>query len=334
MTAPEHDIESLRAQAADWFVRVQSDAATGDDWLALEAWLSESDAHRTAFEDVELLWSELDDQAGRLRGPIDDRSAEVVLLPLADRRGPPPRLRAPVWAAMAAVLLIAVGAGLWLQRPPAETVFTTAKGETRAIRLADGSAVELNSDTRLLARVSRSSRNLVLVKGEALFDVVKDSGHPFRVTAGDQRITVVGTQFDVLKYRGEVSVTVSRGVVEVADVHAGPEAEVRLAVGDQLRRKDGSSQSILSRARLDDVMAWRKGYLVYRDQPLGEVAADLDRFLPTPITVDASAANLRFSGALRLSDEDAMLGALQRFLPVEAVRSAEHIQLRSKSPHR
>jgi transmembrane sensor len=64
------------------------------------------------------------------------------------------------------------------------------------------------------------------------------------------------------------------------------------------------------------------------------VAADLDRFLPTPITVDASAANLRFSGALRLSDEDAMLGALQRFLPVEAVRSAEHIQLRSKSPHR
>ena len=332
MNAPEEDIERLRADAADWFVRVHADSASEEDWLALEGWLATSPARLRAYEDVELLWSEIDDHAPALRAQASDPPFDAIVLPPARRPKTSVRAGLPAWAAIAAVLVVAVGFWLWRGQAPSERIFTTGKGETRSVALADGSLVELNSDSRLVARVSRTSRNLELTGGEALFEVAKDRSHPFRVTAGDQRITVVGTQFDVLRYRGVVSVTVSRGVVEVADTHGGQKT-VRLRAGDQLRHQEGSSGSFLAKAPVDEVLAWRNGYLIYRDQPLEAVTIDINRFVPIPIEADPSVANLRFSGALRVGDEEAMLRALQGFLPVEAVRSPGRIWLRSRSPH-
>src|SRR5436190_8642053 len=63
--------------AARWFVRLQDDAATGDDWLEFEQWLSALPAHAAAYDRLEGVWMDL-----------DDARAELVAAPisLAERR--------------------------------------------------------------------------------------------------------------------------------------------------------------------------------------------------------------------------------------------------------
>ncbi len=321
--------EVLRAEAAAWFVRVQSDAATEHDWLALEAWLTASPARREAFDRVERLWSELDDAKVEVAATATPSSPAVVI-DLASRRRPA-RPAVPAWrgwavaASLAALLFVG-----WLVKSsgPAAVVFATEKGETRTILLADGSRLQLNSGSRAVVRVDRAYRKVSLDSGEAIFDVAKDTAHPFVVSVGDRRVTVVGTEFDILRGPGRVAVTVSRGVVEVRPVKAGGGGAGKLHAGDQLVQLDGAVSSTVARAPVEDVFAWRNGYVVYRRQTLADVAVDLNRFFRTPISVDGPAAQLTFSGALMIDDEDAVVRRLQNFLPITADRTPGRITLR------
>ncbi|HEX7945362.1 MAG TPA: DUF4880 domain-containing protein [Phenylobacterium sp.] len=50
--------------AAQWFARLQDEAATHEDWLAFEQWLAASPAHASAYEKLERIWVDLDEAAG------------------------------------------------------------------------------------------------------------------------------------------------------------------------------------------------------------------------------------------------------------------------------
>jgi ferric-dicitrate binding protein FerR (iron transport regulator) len=52
--------DALRDEAVAWLVRVQSDAATADDWAALGRWLDGSEARQAAFDEVEQLSQEIE----------------------------------------------------------------------------------------------------------------------------------------------------------------------------------------------------------------------------------------------------------------------------------
>ncbi len=67
--------------------------------------------------------------------------------------------------------------------------------------------------------------------------------------------------------------------------------------------------------------------LVYRDSSLSDVAYDLSRYLDKTVNVSPAARNLRFTGALKVSDEATMLRQLQDFAPVRVTRSGTSIDL-------
>jgi transmembrane sensor len=64
------------------------------------------------------------------------------------------------------------------------------------MRLADGSEVDLNTDTAICPPET-SGRHIELYKGEAHFKVAHDSRHPLTVKAGDVLVRAVGTEFTV-----------------------------------------------------------------------------------------------------------------------------------------
>ena len=103
---------------------------------------------------------------------------------------------------------------------------TTGVGETRTIRLPDGSIISAGADTDLVATLLKGSRTVVLGNGEAYFRVVKNPGRPFTVRAGDTTVTDIGTAFDVRRTLNGVIVAVAEGVVDVATHpprdHIGP----------------------------------------------------------------------------------------------------------------
>ncbi len=227
------------------------------------------------------------------------RRADVISM--ADYRS---RWRHSRYAAAAGVLVVA-GAGLiWRAstsstavRAPAATpvLFTTATGTLDSLRLPDGSRVLLGpgSELALAAGFGASKRELTL-KGEARFEVVHDDAHAFIVHTGSASFRDVGTVFAVHSDHADgARVVVSEGAVAVVDrtgsiavtLHAGDRAVV--ASGGGVRVERGASTS-------EDV-AWTTGRLVFRDAPVGQVAADLRRWFGIDLRVDSTFATRHLS---------------------------------------
>jgi transmembrane sensor len=170
-----------------------------------------------------------------------------------------------------------------------------------------------------------------MADAEAVFDVAHDARRPFLIAVGDRQVRVVGTEFN-LRHRAElVDLTVRRGVVEVRPAEAPQAAPTRVTVGQELRHTAGQAGSILKASDPDQAFAWTTGQLIYRDQPLSEVAADLSRRFATPVRpADARTAALRFSGVLVTDDEADVLRRLAAYAPVKVERTAEGVILRHR----
>jgi transmembrane sensor len=225
-----------------------------------------------------------------------------------------------VAAGLAAVLLLQPQRdSAWLSHP---TIYEAPAGQTRDLRLADGTQVRLNAGSHIAVHVDEDARHVQMADAEAVFDVAHDPQRPFLIRVGDQEVRVVGTQFNLRRRDGRVVLTVRRGVVEVrplADAQATP---TRVTVGQQLVHVEGQPNSLVRAADTDEAFGWTSGRLIYRDAPLREVAADLQRRYARPVRVaDAETARIRFSGVLTLDDEAAVLRRLSDFVPVDARRT-------------
>lgn len=319
--------DSVRDQAIAWLVRVESDAATADDWMALEAWLAQSPAHRDAFDEIEVLGSALADEREAVLEGLESDAADPGVVDLTARRAKrlAPDRRAWIGAAAAAVLAVAVGVGVLGQ--PRTQLYETSRGEVRTVRLEDGSTLRLNGASTVRVRFERGARRVYMDGAEAAFDVAHDSRRPFVIEAADRRIQVLGTAFNVRDDDRTVTVTVSRGVVVVGPLK-GP-AQARLTAGRELVHRVGGASTVRP-AEPNSAFAWTSGRLVCRDRRLADIVADLNRRLPTPVTVEGPAANLRFTGVLVVDDETAVLRALEAYLPVRATRGTDRIRITSR----
>jgi transmembrane sensor len=320
-------------EAARWFAHLQGDATTDGDWLSFERWLQASPAHAQAYERLERLWVDLDyaPVAKELGGrPLVAARRALSLRPSALR----PSARGPgrgVWigaaAAIAASLALVVGLGL---QPAAVTsqTYETKPGETRDITLADGSHIRLNAASRITVSLGRDVRRVQMADAEAVFDVTHDAKRPFLIGVGDRQVRVVGTQFNLRHRADQVDLTVSRGTVEVRPADALGAQPTRVTIGQELTHTEGQDAQLLKVADQTAAFAWTNGQLIYRDQPLSDVAADLSRRFSVPVrTADARTAALRFSGVLVTDNEPDVLRRLSAYAPVRVERTSDAIIL-------
>ena len=313
------DEDGRRAEAADWVVRLQTADLTEDQALAFDAWLSASDDNARAYDAALGVMFEVEASAPRIA--FDLRRLPVPR-PANSRRG---WIVAGGMAAAATVALAIMPVSL-LSAPP--QTYTTAKGEHRTVTLADGTKVDLNAGTRMTVTLARHERRVSMPEGEAVFDVAKDHSRPFLIAAGDRTVRVVGTRFDVRRREGQLSVTVDRGVVEVRPNEDARGRAFRLHPGQRLDHAEGAADAHVRAVEPADVYAWRTGRLIYRDQPLGDVVADLNQQFARQISLDDPAlAATRFSGVLVLDDQDAVIRRLALLAPLRALPSARGVTL-------
>lgn len=314
---PKAGTGTAAEQAAGWFARLQGGEATGDDWLAFERWLAAAPGNAAAYDRLERLWVELDDHADALRSRA--------------RTGPTRRWL--VGGAALAAGLAAVAVGLALLPDPAAKAITyeTAPGETRQFTLADGTRVHLNAASRIAVRFDRKARRVDMADAEAVFDVTHDPDRPFLITVGDREVKVVGTEFNLRRRDAHTVLTVRRGVVEVRAAAAPGAPATRVAAGQQLVHNDGAAVSQLRAASPDAAFAWTSGQLVYRGEPLSQVAADLSLRFATPVRVaDSATGRLPFSGVLVLDRRADVLRRLQAYAPIVVEDRPDGVVLRSR----
>lgn len=298
---------SLIAQAREWQVLLHSGRATAADRAAASAWRRASPAHEQAALEVDRLWA--------LLGQLGEQQA-VVPTAVASL---PRRRRTLRWAvplATAALLVLA----LWL--PQGAWVgwnadFVTAPGEIRTVELEDGSVLTLNGATALDWTNSAGRREIRLYRGEADFQVAKDATRPFFVEAGPARIRVTGTRFDVDYDGQEVVLAVTEGQVQASDAQAQP---LLVGASQQVRWR---SERLQPMQPLDarQQLAWQRGKLVFRGQPLSEVFTALERSQrQRVIFLGRSVRDLKVTGVFAHDDPQAVLRAIESNLPVRLVR--------------
>jgi transmembrane sensor len=131
------------------------------------------------------------------------------------------------------------------------------------IELTDGSHVWLNAGSSMTYPVPMTGKTRdVTVKGEAYFEIAKDVKHPFTVTNGETKVTVLGTHFNVKAYEDEkdTRVTLLEGSVKVASglatqmIKPGEQAIVKNAI------------HVSTEIDLDEVLAWKNGKFLFGEK--------------------------------------------------------------------
>lgn len=315
--------EQAMADASAWLARLQRDDVNEDDGLAFEAWLTAAPGNRAAYGAALAVWHEFDTGADQV---LTELAAPARRRPqLASRR---------LWltgagGAIAAGLALAILPSV-LPQNQVQT-YATGKGQHQSVKLADGSTLDLNAETRLEVRYSRSARRVLLGDGEAIFDVASDQSRPFYVETSNRVVRVVGTQFDVRNRQGELRVTVASGRVQVRPVAASATGRSFLLTPGHRLKVGKTGIEELTLIDPEETFGWRTGRLVYRNQPLSEVVADLNRQFVQQVEIsDPQLGETPITGVIVLDDANSVIARLTLMLPIRSVPSERGLLLLRK----
>ena len=184
---------------------------------------------------------------------------------------------------IAATLMIIIGLGatfIYLHNSGYLTkdvvISSNADQRNIEINLPDGSKAWLNRNSRLSYDpiAGKKTRNVNL-RGEAFFEIVRDTSKPFIIDAGKAKVKVLGTSFDVISSNSndEVEVFVKTGKVLVSD--ASGKRNMVLEPGYIGTIDSGNSTKTLNEDK--NYLSWNTDLLVYDGQKLGVVFSDLKK---------------------------------------------------------
>lgn len=300
--------------AASWFVRLRG--AKGKEARAgFARWRLRDPARGRAYREIETVWSLAGEAAEdpEISALIDEATSHVT--PRAGRAA-----ATGVWmrrAACVAVLLGGVGIALLTMRglvpgissDPA-VVYRTAVGERRDIVLADGSTVRLDAASQVEVQLAPRRRDVRLIEGRARFIVAKAPDRPFVVRSGAASVTALGTVFDVSRQTEAVEISLFEGRVEVVRRNQADKATGRLVLTPGQAVRVAGQGGLRAVPLMDDPASdWTEGRLVFAGSPLSEVVAELNRYSPRRISLDAPPGDRRrFRGEFSANDID---GAVQ-----------------------
>jgi transmembrane sensor len=298
----EEDFEALKREATALIVRITSGEATAEDATALLRWRARSERHERAFQHSGRVWKNL----GHALGSERQRS-------LIPRRS---FLAAGSMAAGAAG--VALGLSTLGFLPPIDALlsdYATGIGEQLTVELPDGSTMTLDGGTTLSLDYSPGTRHLLLKSGAAVFDVVRDETRPFVVSAAGGDTTAVGASFSVKHGVDDISVDCLQGHITVQCL-----ANAELGEGEAIRYSSvGLGEKTLMDA--DEAAAWRRGLLIFRDRPLAEVVADLNRHRKGKVVIAGSELRSRhISGVFHLDRPEEVMAQLEDTLQVRPIK--------------
>lgn len=277
----------------------------------LAKWLAADPEHQWVLSRYRQLSAEIEERVGTR---LEEAAAQ------APSRTRPARRRL-VFTALAAAAAVALAATVWTR---GRNEFTTRPAERHLAVLKDGSRIELNAQTELKIEFDRGERRVRLVRGEAWFDVAKETARPFVVETPAGRVQVTGTVFNIRASRGErAEITVLDGHVRVRAAEAASGDDAVLTPGEQAVISDARVVvHTLAPGAAQDVIAWREGRAVFDGTPLREAVERFAIYHGRTMQVDSRVGDLRLGGRYSLEDIDGLLEEIERVFPVRVVREA------------
>lgn len=175
------------------------------------------------------------------------------------------------------------------------TMRTPRGGEYR-LQLPDGSKVWLNAASSITyPNIFTGDTRSVEITGEAYFEVAKDAARPFKVLAGNMKVEVLGTHFNINAYPGEpvIKTTLLEGAVRIQDAVLKPGQQASLAANGQFRLEDD--------VETDEVMAWKNGFFQFNDADMPTVMRQLENWYDITVAYEGRVPQRSFGGAIQRS---------------------------------
>jgi len=310
--------------AAEWLLRMSQPQPTTRERQAFEAWCRADVRHQGAYLRV----LAVDHALGRILVQHDLRPQPSRSL---SGNGAGRRRLLRYGGGLAAGLVL--GAGAWRFAHPDPTPWplslATAKGELRAVALADHSTVSLNSASRVEVVLAAHERRVDLVRGEAWFAVAKDRSKPFTVAAGPVTVRALGTAFSVRRWRRGVEILVTEGTVETWNgAGTGPRQLLNAGERGFVPHRRARIDVTRAPAEVARKLAWRTGKLVFVNQTLAEAVADFNRYSTRQIIVtDPALRQFTFMGQYPLDAAERFAADISAYLGVPLRVTAHTIEI-------
>ena len=348
--------EALQHNAREWLVRLDSDEQLlAAEKQSLQQWMSRSPAHRQELIRLAEFWDSsniLTELLIPMHQVADVQRRKHSWREFFGRLFTPSRGGALV--AMSLLLAVFALRSYLFPLPLDATngIYAAAIGELRVETLADGSVLQINTDSQVQVVFSEQARKIRLLRGEAHFKVAHNTGWPFEVYAAKGMVKAVGTAFLVRLEEESLSVIVTDGRVDLAASSAvevatttsqGAVAEVLPVLERVGSLKEGEgvvfnsasnpkAHVVLAEKEMTRQLSWREGYLVFEGEPLTVVVAELNRYLPVQVEIaDDSLSHIPIGGRFKVGELEALFEVLEASFNVRVSRLDDrHIQLFSK----
>lgn len=313
--------EQASIEAADWLIARGDGPLTPEQQAGFDAWLNASDGNKAAYWRLEYGWEE----TGRIGSHDPDHGPDHGDTSFVPQAGDRPGLLRWVSMAIAASLVLAIGAyqfaGGWLASPTdrgqaeiASAAYSTSVGEKHLVGLPDGSRIQLNTQSSLRTRLTRSERTVWLDRGEAFFAIAHRENQPFVVHAGDREIIVLGTQFSVRREDEKTTVAVLEGRVRLVEKKGDrPVRTSIISAGDIAVASNAATfVEIRTESGVAQALSWRDGMLAFDQKPLSAIAVEFNRYNARKLVLDEeTVGDVRITGTFPSDKPDAFARLLR-----------------------
>jgi transmembrane sensor len=194
---------------------------------------------------------------------------------------------------IAAVIIIASGLSIGIYKTitlvshekPADYISVEAAVNPRNIHLPDGSVVTLKGGSALTYRsdYGKVTREVIL-NGEALFEVVSDKVHPFKVYTGESVVVVTGTRFCVREEKGLVKVSVLSGNVLLSKT-GEPAKQIRITANHSGYLLPDHNLKIENKIEVNE-LSWKTGHLIFHETPIDTALIDIARHFRKDLVIE------------------------------------------------
>lgn len=169
------------------------------------------------------------------------------------------------------------------------------KRSTIALTLSDGTRVWVNSESELTYRPNfEKNQRKVRLKGEAYFEVAKDTKRPFVVEANDLSIQAIGTAFDINSYKPNAKVLLKEGRLKVN----GQENEIYIDAGNGVKMIN-SQLVAFPIPDMEEATAWKDGYFYFENKSMQQILDELSRWYGIKIDSNVSLDKRRYKGGIK-----------------------------------
>jgi ferric-dicitrate binding protein FerR (iron transport regulator) len=217
----------------------------------------------------------------------------------------------------AAIAILAVGSwAFWLttlNKTLDAGQFATNAGQIEQITMKDGSVITLNANSSVEYKVTEKSREIKL-QGMAHFEVAKNPNAPFVIESNNNKVTVLGTGFDVQSYTGKpLQVTVNHGKVKVEKLSNSSTMleSVILTKGMRVRENLNQANAANKRSQIFavdsnvnlDAVKWESGNLIFTNAPIDDLVNAIETRYGKKLQTSTQNSDLQFTGIFKNTDE-------------------------------